>query len=58
MLGLIVSCVDILENMQDEIWMSKMKICGQTERVWDAFNGVRANNDIVSVAATRHLIIR
>jgi hypothetical protein len=34
--------------MQDEIWMSKMKICGQTERVWEAFHAVREDGDDVS----------
>nr|XP_031863392.1 uncharacterized protein CI109_001267 [Kwoniella shandongensis]KAA5530464.1 hypothetical protein CI109_001267 [Kwoniella shandongensis] len=29
------SAIDILNNMQDESWLNKMKICGQVETVWE-----------------------
>jgi hypothetical protein len=36
--------------MQDEIWMLKMKICGQTERVWEALYAVREDGDDVGTS--------
>lgn len=50
-----VSCVDVLQNMQDEAWMSKLEVCGQVERVWETFVAVRTDDDQVRtsrVAAT------
>jgi len=47
LMSLTLSCVDILGNMQSEEWISKLRICGQTERVWAAFQGVRGEGDDV-----------
>lgn len=33
------SAMDILQNMLDECWLSKMKICGQVDKAWDCFTG-------------------
>jgi hypothetical protein len=35
--------------MQSEEWLSKLNVCGQTERVWAAFQGVRGEGDDVSL---------
>jgi hypothetical protein len=35
--------------MQSEEWMLKLNVCGQTERVWTAFQGVRGEGDDVSL---------
>lgn len=33
------SAMDILQNMLDEYWLSKMKICGQVDKAWECFIG-------------------
>jgi hypothetical protein len=50
--------MDVLRNMCDESWMEKMKICGQTERIWDAFAAAREGGDDVSLASQPRLTDR
>lgn len=42
-----LSSIDILRNMQDPEWSSKVLICGQTDRIWDAFMTARGHEDDV-----------
>lgn len=37
------SSVDLLGNMLQEEWLAKMKLCGQTERVWAALSDAKGN---------------
>ena len=41
------SCVELLRNMQDEIWAFKIHSCGQVERIWEALTKVRGEGDEV-----------
>ncbi|WVQ80829.1 hypothetical protein IAT38_002936 [Cryptococcus sp. DSM 104549] len=51
------SAIDVLQNMQEDTWMGKLKICGQVDRVWDCFHSTRANDDIMEAACLLFLAI-
>ena len=40
--------------MQEEDWFGKMEICGQTERIWDAFVRARGDGDEVTLFPDLH----
>lgn len=42
------SSIDILRNLQDPEWIGKMKVCGQAERIWEAFQAARGDGDEAS----------
>ena len=44
---IMLSSLDILKRMQDVVWMAKMKVCGQSKRLWEAFLSARGDGDEV-----------
>lgn len=46
--------MDILQHMLDPEWREKMFVCGQAEKIWEAFvnaKGERENEDEVRIVA-------
>ncbi|WVQ72378.1 hypothetical protein IAR50_001930 [Cryptococcus sp. DSM 104548] len=51
------SAVDILQNMQDETWLTKMKICGQVDKAWDHFLEASLEDEIMRAACLLFLVV-
>ncbi|ODN81979.1 hypothetical protein L202_02310 [Cryptococcus amylolentus CBS 6039] len=51
------SAVDILQNMQDVSWLTKMKICGQVDKAWDCFYGASFEDEIMRAACLLFLVV-
>ncbi|KAL7421895.1 hypothetical protein Q5752_003667 [Cryptotrichosporon argae] len=39
----LTSAIDVLRNMEDETWVEKLRVCGQTERVFEVLLAARAD---------------